>query len=788
MLVSKICSYMVDAPVACSVPFDYLFMLWVRAHMPALLPSTCAELGLTELGVWPPTAARDGIASEHRAGSGGVPVLGGAALLTIVQHWLLWMSRPTPRMRCVHAFVCGRPALLRLTHAVLGHCLETRDSAAVPLRRGEELVEGVFTAVVAKKEIMLLYRTALAELRPRQPPSARLTVAHSTPPAFARPSLVEECVPRGSEALPAAGLGPANGSAASPSPAHRPPTPLAVPASGTTHPSGDGPASKDGGDQPRPRDSFGSLVAPEPSGVVKRGQSVAHPETQSRPAAISSPSTPRSKFSATFWATERDFEVEASGLMRYFAAVLAMPPTLPDAAALVSVCEHIIAFLQTCLMNHLQSLDHGEFFRTFINILSARLVPGSVSSPQMRLICKTLFIGCVRMCVVRPLTRESWSRLSSRISKLTFSEDLLAEWSQTVLACTQGLTAAYSRHTAARDHDDSVNPQRHTSLSIIAHRPRISLAMRKGGDDLELGSPLAPRGREGHRPSPGQSRVPGARGTAELPRVGEDPQTAECRDIDVRFSCVEKLAFSSSEAVLQCWENMLGLLGDVAAITPPGNQMMALRALEEVYTNVRSFAATPYVPHFAPWILGTLQRCGPGDSRRVAFRMLCQFALHSTEPPPRLLVLHFYTVLLGALRDYCHTDLLYDALSNCSTLFCRTLPGSSLLMLDVVAAVRAVLGHGYHRPMSTACVLSAEHLKGAPRIAAISLFCSIICFTATHMTMQQPSIRDISRLCPQPLLFDEVPEFPRLALVSRRSPVRLLLLLFSSFSQSDVLV
>lgn len=182
------------------------------------------------------------------------------------------------------------------------------------------------------------------------------------------------------------------------------------------------------------------------------------------------------------------------------------------------------------------------------------------------------------------------------------------------------------------------------------------------------------------------------------------------------------------ESSVILWRRMLGVLGDVNALSNPDNHTMVMECLAKTVDdlikvkeniglgeNGSRLAPSNLVPpigYLSPWLLRCLQL--PDEYRRgklVALQSLCQMTLrrHHVPPSPDFLC-HVYRILAQALTSK-DVEYIYTVMKSSSTkLFTLASPGSTLLL----------------NPLLEACtfVITADARKEAEhRMVCLLLFC-----------------------------------------------------------------
>jgi hypothetical protein len=430
-------------------------------------------------------------------------------------------------------------------------------------------------------------------------------------------------------------------------------------------------------------------------------------------------------------------------------------------------------------------------------------------APLLRHLCRLVLIGFVRLTAANALTPALWINITTTLAAYATHPDLVSEWAALTKACTRLVSLVFLPRPV--EPDDPSLRARHVSMSV-AMRPRglgASL-VRRGAEEGSSAAPAAANiernGMSGGGPTqdtslsssggassgggalgPGSGSQPHPQGSPLVsgsPKPNrvrgmgraalEVPGRDKLRDLDVAYDDLERLPFASAEAVVACWKQVVGMLGNVSCLPAGPALVTILQTLQEVYVKTREHAAEPFMPHFTPWLFEIAGSEGSSDSKKIAFQMLSTIMLASTAPPPMELCERFLSLLLRALRDYTNKDLLFVALKCCAGLYTRSLPGAPLLMLDVIAGVRAVLGHGYRRPKTSKVELFEEglYVKEVPRRAAVTLLCSLACIVSQTSALTLPTIAELDELClGRPILFAAEPEFPRLTVISRTQPV-----------------
>eukprot|EP00047_Mylnosiga_fluctuans_P022346 m.118263 g.118263 ORF g.118263 m.118263 type:complete len:1710 (+) comp9227_c0_seq2:89-5218(+) len=685
--------------------FEFVLAAWLQLAMPVFLPATCAEIALDQLPGWSKHVPR--AATEDRTGPNS------AAFLMVVQHWLGWLSGRSPRLRTIREYICGDAKRVALAHAIFGRCLESREPVFVAARTSDDAAssEPTFTWLAAKRHIVLLYQSSLKDLENTVRRESRESVSS---PLTTRPKAVSLPIP-----FLDTGLGPSDQSTAGSSPPS-----LVVPAQ----------------QNPQRRSMLVEALrdaSPDSSGFLLASQAPG------------------------LWKAVGDMRASAPTLLRYLVTVFTVPipqgtSAAGDAALHGSVCEIIIAFLQSLVIHFPRDLEACRFFDILLPGLDERLATTENAFPHSKALARTVVMACVHVSMAAPLPRDAWAALTAAFARLARSPDFVSEWSSVVLACTRVVRGYFQPKSSPPSESDDAASLRGRHTSMFATHTRAVRLPRRGGDDLDVGLRTSTP-RQAVRASGTSSNTASLGSRLSIPRSLEE---ATCHEIDTQYSDFSRVMFAGVEAALACWQNLLGF---ICTGTTPATQAMGLKTLQEAYAIVRDAAAEPYVPHFAPWVLEIATQDGHSEAKSIAFQMVCDFALSSAAPPPLELSLHLDVLLVKALRDFGNKEMLYAAIRNSARLYTRVLPGSSALMLDCIAAVRAVVGHGFHRPQPKAGrAMPSEHLKDAPRKAAVTLLMSLTCFPELYDAVQLPTIETLDTLAALPILYEALPEFPRL--------------------------
>jgi hypothetical protein len=229
---------------------------------------------------------------------------------------------------------------------------------------------------------------------------------------------------------------------------------------------------------------------------------------------------------------------------------------------------------------------------------------------------------------------------------------------------------------------------------------------------------------------------------------------------------------ASMEDVIEVWSRVLGSLGNVNAIDTPRNHAKIIQQLSRIYVLLHqvflkcdSEYLGGWIPHFVPWLFDAVYR-GPrfAESRFRAVRLLCQITMTSTAVRPCRPTEHlmrFYEVLIMALRSS-DRDLVHVAIRSAWRIISLNLPGSTMITLDVITAVRTILGHGFFRPETSRA--HADDLTGArghfepevPRAHAITLVGSLVCLPSAYDRMPLPTLAQLDGIVPEVPLESEL--------------------------------
>ncbi|XP_077996665.1 ral GTPase-activating protein subunit alpha-1-like isoform X2 [Glandiceps talaboti] len=200
------------------------------------------------------------------------------------------------------------------------------------------------------------------------------------------------------------------------------------------------------------------------------------------------------------------------------------------------------------------------------------------------------------------------------------------------------------------------------------------------------------------------------------------------------------------------WKRMLGILGDINEIKDPTIHAEVFEYLWDLWVAFSKMRdnlgisvdnlSTPPPPRlvpplriFSPWLFKAVSL--PKEYHRgrlLAYRLLCAMTVrrHEHELPMDHLV-QFYRILHHGLVGT-DQDIINTIVRHTSPLFFScSLPGSTMLVLDYIQA--------------TNMIVSSTELD-APRVEAISLLGSLICFPNMYCNMQalQPNSSDISMM------------------------------------------
>lgn len=194
------------------------------------------------------------------------------------------------------------------------------------------------------------------------------------------------------------------------------------------------------------------------------------------------------------------------------------------------------------------------------------------------------------------------------------------------------------------------------------------------------------------------------------------------------------------ESSVILWRRMLGVLGDVNALSSPENHALVMESLAKTIDDLikvkenigiaengsRSMTPNlvPPIGYFSPWLLRCLQL--PEEYRRgklIALRSLCQITLRRHEVSPSAdFMCHVYKILAEGLVSK-DVDYINTIMKSCSrNLFSLESPGSTILLNPVLEACTFVITGDARR--------EAEHKM--VRLFCISpIPCAHSIFTAT---------------------------------------------------------
>ncbi|XP_022083005.1 ral GTPase-activating protein subunit alpha-1-like isoform X2 [Acanthaster planci] len=200
------------------------------------------------------------------------------------------------------------------------------------------------------------------------------------------------------------------------------------------------------------------------------------------------------------------------------------------------------------------------------------------------------------------------------------------------------------------------------------------------------------------------------------------------------------------------WRRILGCLGDVNDIQIARLHAMVMECLWttwQLLAKIRDNLGvssdnqnTPPPPEYIPplrilssWLFKAVHLSDRYQQGRLsAYKLLCAMTTRKQDHPlPRDHLTHFYRVLhyglVGMDQEVINTIIQYSA----PDFFSCGLPGSTLLILDYIQAANMIASH---------------HNLDAPRIEALSLLGSLVCFPNLfcNITVLQPSPKDISTM------------------------------------------
>ncbi|XP_033639628.1 ral GTPase-activating protein subunit alpha-2-like isoform X1 [Asterias rubens] len=200
------------------------------------------------------------------------------------------------------------------------------------------------------------------------------------------------------------------------------------------------------------------------------------------------------------------------------------------------------------------------------------------------------------------------------------------------------------------------------------------------------------------------------------------------------------------------WRRILGALGDVNDIQIARLHAVVMECLWSTWqllAKIRDNLAvssdnqnTPPPPEYipplrilSPWLFKAVYLSERYQQGKLsALKLLCTMTTRKRDHPfPKEHLTHFYRVLhyglVGTDQDVINTIIQYSA----PDFFSCGLPGSTLLILDFIQAANMI---AYH------------HNLEAPRIEALSLLGSLVCFPNLfcNITVLQPSPKDISTM------------------------------------------
>ncbi|XP_071832893.1 ral GTPase-activating protein subunit alpha-1-like isoform X4 [Apostichopus japonicus] len=209
-----------------------------------------------------------------------------------------------------------------------------------------------------------------------------------------------------------------------------------------------------------------------------------------------------------------------------------------------------------------------------------------------------------------------------------------------------------------------------------------------------------------------------------------------------------KLGWSSDSAVI-IWRRMLGALGDINKIKNPGHHAQVMKCLWDLWQQLAKlrdnlgistnnlFTPPPpdYIPPLqliSPWLFKATQLPNVHQSGRLwAYRLLCFLTIRRQDQPlSKDYLTHFYRLLHVGLnnseQDVVNTIVQYSA----PEFFSCDLPGSTMLILDFIHAAN---------------IITNSTDMEAPRISALSLLGSLVCFPNMfcNLNLLEPNSPDI---------------------------------------------
>ncbi|XP_038071739.1 ral GTPase-activating protein subunit alpha-1-like [Patiria miniata] len=200
------------------------------------------------------------------------------------------------------------------------------------------------------------------------------------------------------------------------------------------------------------------------------------------------------------------------------------------------------------------------------------------------------------------------------------------------------------------------------------------------------------------------------------------------------------------------WRRILGALGDVNDIQIARLHAVVMECLWSTWQllakirdnlgvssdNQNTPPPPEYIPPLrilSPWLFKAVHLSERYQQGRLsAYKLLCAMTTRKQDHPlPREHLTHFYRVLhyglVGMDHEVINTIIQYSA----PDFFSCGLPGSTLLILDYIQAANMIASH---------------HNLDAPRIEALSLLGSLVCFPNLfcNITVLQPSPKDINTM------------------------------------------
>ncbi|XP_072030810.1 ral GTPase-activating protein subunit alpha-1-like [Amphiura filiformis] len=205
------------------------------------------------------------------------------------------------------------------------------------------------------------------------------------------------------------------------------------------------------------------------------------------------------------------------------------------------------------------------------------------------------------------------------------------------------------------------------------------------------------------------------------------------------------------EVAVVVWRRILGALGDVNEIQKSRLHAAVMECLWTIWQMLAKIRdnlgitldnqTTPPPPEYipplrmlSPWLFRATDMSNAYQSGRLsAYKLLCSMTVRKQDHPlPKEHLIHFYRVLhfglVGTDQEIINTIIQYSA----PEFFACDLPGSTMLILDFIHAANMIA--------------SSPNKHEAPRIEALSLLGSLVCFPNMfcNMSVLQPSANDLS--------------------------------------------